>query len=225
MKRIKSALRSCLSPVKNYLFSRSVYLINSLINSKKVNIGSGKRAWVGWTLLDEITDLNIQRAKFSEKTILDFRSNSQNMIYSSHFFEHINRNVTEKLLEEAFRVLTSGGFLIIKIPNYDSVLDSFFRGDYEVINNFSFGNLPKSWPLHGTEDNIESRVSMIFAGYYTRSYGEHFTDPESVDEELGYHGPAKISKNELLEILNTKNPAFISDRLVEEIFRRRQACR
>jgi hypothetical protein len=58
---------------------------------------------------------------------------------------------------------------------------------------------------------------MIFAGYYTHNYGDHFLKPEVANIELGYHGPAKLPKLEVLRILKSKDPREISEKLVNVI--------
>jgi SAM-dependent methyltransferase len=188
-----------------------------LFKPKKLNIGSGRRAWIGWSLLDEISDLNIINTKFSENTKLNFQSDSQLIVYSSHFFEHIDTLTTNNLLCEIKRVLKHDGYLVIKIPNYDAVLESYFNGNYELISKFSFAGLPEGWHRHGVDNSIENKLSMIFAGYFTRGYGDHFLNRGELDKTNGYHGPAKIQKETLMQILESKNPALISENLVSLI--------
>lgn len=168
-------------------------------------------------MLDEISDLNIVYTKFSEYTKLNFQSDSQLIVYSSHFFEHVDVLTTNNLLVEIKRVLKPDGFLVIKIPNYDAVLESYFNGNYELIPKFSFGGLPEGWHKHGVDNNIENKLSMIFAGYFTRNYGDYFLDRGENDQTNGYHGPAKIQKKALMQILESKNPALISENLVSII--------
>ena len=194
-----------------------VFVLNFLFKPKKLNIGSGRRAWIGWSLLDEISDLNIINTKFSENTKLNFQSDSQLIVYSSHFFEHIDTLTTNNLLCEIKRVLKHDGYLVIKIPDYDAVLESYFNGSYELISKFSFAGLPEGWHRHGVDNSIENKLSMIFAGYFTRGYGDHFLNRGELDKTNGYHGPAKIQKETLMQILESKNPALISENLVSLI--------
>jgi predicted SAM-dependent methyltransferase len=205
------------SLIRNNFFPILVFVINSIIRPKKLNIGSGKRAWIGWNLLDEIDDLNISYVRFSKQTELKLDSDSQCLIYSSHFLEHIDFETARQVLLEARRVLNLNGYLVIKIPNYDSVLSSYFNGDHKFIEKFSFCDLPKLWPYHMVENNIESKISMIFAGYYTQSYGDHFLRPDKLNLELGYHGPAKLSTIKVREILKLNDPAVICEKLVSVI--------
>ena len=203
--------------IRKFILARIIFYLNLVIKPKNLNIGSGKRAWIGWNLLDEIHDLNIDYVKFSENTNLNFESNSQILVYTSHFLEHVNYYTALRVLQEAKRVLHPKGYLVVKIPNYDSVLKSYFNGDHQYIEKFGFGNLPKSWPKYMVEDDVESKVSMIFAGYYTHNYGDHFLKPEEANIELGYHGPAKLPKSEVLKILTLKDPHKISEKLVNLI--------
>ena len=168
-------------------------------------------------MLDEISDLNITNTKFSKNTKLDFQSDSQLIVYSSHFFEHIDILTTNNLLFEIKRILKPNGFLVIKIPNYDAVLESYFNRNYELILKFSFAGFPEGWHRHGVENNIENKLSMIFAGYFTHDYGDHFLNPGDRGSTNGYHGPAKIQKENLIKILESKNPALISEDLVRII--------
>ena len=155
--------------------------------------------------------------KFSGKTKLNFQPNSQLIVYSSHFFEHIDVETTNNLLFEIKHVLSPNGFLVIKIPNYDAVLESYFNRNHDLITKFSFAGLPESWHKYGVDKSIENKLSMIFAGYFTHDYGDHFLNAGKIDNISGYHGPAKIQKSELVEILKSKDPALISKKLVQII--------
>jgi SAM-dependent methyltransferase len=139
------------------------------------------------------------------------------MVYSSHFFEHVDILTSNNLLFEIKRILKPNGYLVIKIPNYDAVLESYFNGNFELILKFSFADLPETWFRHGVENNIENKLSMIFAGYFDFNYGDHFLNPREIDGTNGYHGPAKIQKGALQQILESKNPALISKNLVSII--------
>ena len=191
----------------------AVFVLNKFLIRKKLNIGSGKRDWLGWNLVDEVNGLNIRNIKFRQDTNLPFKTSSQKLIYSSHFFEHIGPSQLSKVLSEIYRVLSLDGLFIIKLPNWDNVLDTYFSKNFKYIESFPFGDLPQSWPLHAVANNVENKMSMIFAGYFTKYYGDYFINNSSGSSIIGYHGPAKIAQKELIQIFESRNPNKISNKL------------
>lgn len=190
-----------------------IFLLNKFLIRKKLNVGSGKRDWLGWNLVDEVNGLNIRNIKFSQDSDLPFKTSSQKLIYSSHFFEHTSPSQLSKVLSEIYRVMSPNGLFIIKLPNWDKVLDTYFSKDFNYIESFPFGDLPQSWPLHAVENNIENKMSMIFAGYFTKHYGDYFINNNSGSTIKGYHGPAKINLEELIQIFKSRDPNKISNML------------
>lgn len=59
-------------------------------------------------------------------------------VYSSHFLEHLFRRDGEKLLQESFRVLKSGGTVRIAVPDLAIALSLYSAGEKEkmLLDNF-----------------------------------------------------------------------------------------
>jgi predicted SAM-dependent methyltransferase len=55
-------------------------------------------------------------------------SETVDIVYSSHFFEHIYRDEADSLLRETFRVLKPGGLVRINVPDLTMALEAFSAG-------------------------------------------------------------------------------------------------
>jgi len=74
---------------------------------------------------------------------LPFSENTVPNIFSSHFFEHLFKEQTEKLLLECFRVLLPGGRIRICVPSLEDAvggieraIESYKNGDIEAVQTY-----------------------------------------------------------------------------------------
>jgi len=64
---------------------------------------------------------------------LPFNDNSVDVIYHSHFLEHLYKEDAEKFLKECYRILKPGGLMRVVVPDLEVVLEMFKDGDKEKI--------------------------------------------------------------------------------------------
>ena len=64
--------------------------------------------------------------KFADATKrFNFASNSVDIIYSSHMFEHLSRDSAKNFIKESHRVLRKGGILRIVVPDLKKRVDDY----------------------------------------------------------------------------------------------------
>ena len=70
-----------------------------------------------------------------------------------------------------------------------------------------------SWKNKSVPVTPENIFSMMFCGYWTTDYGDHFSGQVNKDAPLAYHGPADIPSGDLVSLMQTRDPHFISAEL------------
>lgn len=96
-------------------------------------------------------------------SILPFPDSSQDYVFASHVLEHIYNPI--ETIEEWFRVLKTGGYLVICVPHkylYEKKLDlpSQYNEDHKrfytpglLLNEIDVALVPNSWRLRYMRDN------------------------------------------------------------------------
>ncbi len=85
-----------------------------------VNIACGNAYLPGWTNLDySPVTTDVIRADLTGR--LPLADNSADLVYSSHFFEHIPTDRTAGFLAECHRILRPGGVLRLVMPDFDDI--------------------------------------------------------------------------------------------------------
>lgn len=187
-------------PLHAYYYSESKSNFLPHSQTRLINIGSGIRDWKNWLLLDEITHPYIFPFKSSVSCSLPANTESADIIYTSHHIEHISNETLERLLQESYRVLEKGGYLILKYPDYDWFIQQYRSGDLEFMNNKGVESVLWSWSRMGVADNIENRLAMMIVGYWNTFYGDHFSGKIEQNKNA-YHGPAKVDQDKLKNLL------------------------
>lgn len=149
-----------------------------------LNIGGGK-GWEhkGWINLDA------SRGHFlTPETVFPVPDKSCEIVYSSHAFEHLSDETVDQMLRETRRVLK--GTFVLKIPDYDAVLDAWRNGDEEYLSAERWGmtKVIPTWKNKDVKNSLDHRASMVFCGWWNNEYGDEFgsRNPEA---EGAYHGP------------------------------------
>jgi len=180
-----------------------------------LNIGGGPE-WNedGWINLDGALDTH-QPGYFDFDTLttpaaaLPFPAARFDLVYSSHCLEHLSDATVGRLLPECARVLTAGGDLVLKIPDFTRVLDAVRSGDDAFLRDscWSFETVSPTWAARGVADDALSRASMIFCGFWNASHGNHFARGDGrADDRLAYHGPAPMPPADVRALLRTASP-------------------
>lgn len=184
--------------------------INKVVPRQKVNIGSGIRYWVGWNMLDEIRHPAITFTKISSDFRLPLPNNSQTLVYSSHFLEHIPENAVLSLTSEIQRVMQKSALLVLKVPDFDLLVTEYRDNAFETIKRYKLETLSRTWGQFGVTSSFKNMTSMVFAGFWSKEYGQHFTHRKLIDSRLGYHGPARLPEEQLDSIFYNHGPKDIS---------------
>ncbi len=92
----------------------------------KLHLGCGPNIKRGWINVDQRQGVDLQ---LDLREPLPFPNESCSMIYSEHFFEHIDYpEPVTSLLKECWRVLRPGGQFSIVVPDIELVLRCYFEG-------------------------------------------------------------------------------------------------
>lgn len=164
----------------------------------KLNIGGGPHFnHPGWINLDATTGF-----KLTPTCKFDMTNGATDLVYSSHCLEHLDDDTVQQVLAESRRVLKSDGRLVIVLPDFDKALQHYMIGDIEYFGGpWGFPSVSWSWPRKGVTDNIASRCSMIFCGFWNAAWGDHFGTRLS-DSSRAYHGPAPVTGIELDDVFD-----------------------
>ncbi|MEQ8331566.1 methyltransferase domain-containing protein [Nisaea sp.] len=191
---------------------------------RAVNIGGGVHFdYPGWINLDEFSPRIPWRMSFSPSVRLPIKDAEVPLVYSSHCFEHLSDATVHQLLSEAYRVLKLGGQLVVKLPSFDRVLEQYLDGTSSGILEPKQWGLPAlfdMWKRRGVSPGITSYASMIFCGFWNKSYGMEFNGDRGQRDSEAYHGPACISEEQADRILRSStSPHFIAAQLKSEVLR------
>jgi predicted SAM-dependent methyltransferase len=77
---------------------------------------------------------------------------SADVIYCSHFLEHLNKNDGRHFLKECFRSLKNGGLLRVVVPDLDFALVMYQRGEIEEMQD-SFFYTSENWDFAAHKHN------------------------------------------------------------------------
>lgn len=122
----------------------------------KINLGCGSVRPLGWVNTDSSLNANIQKIPFFGKLITKmfnpviyessncmymnlnktwkFKTESIDIVYASHLYEHLSLNSAELFLTEAYRTLKPGGVMRIVVPDLFQIvvkyLEDFKKANY-----------------------------------------------------------------------------------------------
>lgn len=179
----------------------------------KVNLGGGREFdGLDWWNLDATS--GPQPIRFSEHTQYHFPAASIDLAYSSHTLEHLNDATIDQMLSQLHGGLKPQGTLILKIPDFEAVLQAYRKGDESFFENYRWGleSILKTWEKRGVRPTTLYKASMIFCGFWTGDLPDHFAGGVQYGEQ-SYHGPAPLPARETENILLLHTPHKISSLL------------
>ncbi|MCP4629900.1 MAG: methyltransferase domain-containing protein [bacterium] len=95
----------------------------------KLNVGCGKNLKHGWVNIDLSRNADLQ---LDLREPLPFKAESASMIYSEHFFEHLEYpDQAFNFLGESLRVLQAGGLFSVGVPDTEWPIRSYADEDEE----------------------------------------------------------------------------------------------
>lgn len=192
-----------------------------LTNYKEfLNIGGGPSFdYPGWINLEGVTSsTNPFPFDLTSNCRFPVPSGTVRVVYSSHCLEHLDDDTVLRIIREARRVLGKSGRLVIKIPNYEDVIEA-----WQSSNNLYFSeqwgleDVVDTWRNKDIADTIDYRASMVFCGFWNSNWGQHFDLNRPKNGNLSYHGPAPMGIEKLRELLKTSNPRKIVQSLVSNV--------
>ena len=163
-----------------------------------VNIGGGSAAHEGWLNFDALTGFDL-----TPHSAFPVHDSTAAIVYSSHCFEHLDDKTIDRMLVEARRMLAPDGHLVLKLPDYERVLDRYRAGDEAFFNQWGIQKLVHMWPSQEVKDTIAARACMIFCGMWNPSYGDknaEFTKQIGTGADA-YHGPAPMDDDSYRTVL------------------------
>lgn len=183
-------------------------------SASKVNIGSGNRNWDGWICLDQLDADGVTNITFDEIVEFPIDAASVSLFYSSHFFEHASDEVIHRILSEMKKTALPNCVFVLKIPDFSWFLDQYKFGVADSMVGKGIESVLWSWESKGVEDSFENRLAMMFCGYWTSQYGDHFSG--AITRQAGaYHGPPIFLKEELGRLFMNGTPHEVARTLVE----------
>jgi predicted SAM-dependent methyltransferase len=188
--------------------------INTQFSCKKINLGSGKKSWILWRCFDELKYPTIETLKFNAATTLPEDVDSINLFYSSHNLEHLDDDTVDNIFNQVFKKLNHGGTFVIKMPDFEYLIHAYRNGELSEINDSGVLDTMYTWPMKKVLPTIENKISMVFCGYMSKDYGNHFESDRSISKN-SYHGPCVISQEKLKKILLNESVRNISKILKE----------
>ncbi len=142
----------------------------------KVNLGSGPlKGQDGWLNIDSLEGADI-KADIAEG--IPLKDGSVEMLYSSHFLEHLDYQQVCRSLIECHRVLVAGGTILLCLPNARKYIESCFSGEMKRLV-LSDGTKFEA-PLFLREGDLIYAAAMVQTGspidwvnYIAYSNGDH----------------------------------------------------
>ena len=95
----------------------------------KLNVGCGPNLKAGWINIDLSDKADLQ---LDLREPLPFAAESVSLVYSEHFFEHLEYpDQALNFLKESLRILQPGGLFSVGVPDTEEILKAYASGDRE----------------------------------------------------------------------------------------------
>lgn len=136
-----------------------------------INVGGGP-FWEapGWINLEEVvSEKNPNPFYLHPHCLFPAEEGSLQNIYTSHALEHLPETTVLRILSESFRCLKDQGNLVIKIPDYDQVLDCWRKKDASFFQSqWGIEGVVHTWRQKGICDCLDHRAAMILCSFFHR---------------------------------------------------------
>lgn len=182
---------------------------------KYINIGAGPHFPIlkDWLILEEVVSYNNPFSfKLTKDCVFPVPDGAAELVYSSHCLEHLDDATVDRVLSESVRALKNDGVLLLKLPDFETVLNTWReRGE----NIFTIGfeeEILSAWARKGVAVSDINKISMLFCGFWNDAYGDHYSKKISLSPKA-YHGPAPVLSGELESLLRTRRPHEITSAL------------
>lgn len=166
----------------------------------KLHLGAGDDIRLGWVNIDlrlrippHIDPVRQPDTVFINHDLrrgLPLDDGSVDVIYSSHFFEHLSFDEGLALMRESHRVLSDGGRFRIALPTFRAMFQAYLDGDDRYFDTIAIEDLFPNAP----RDTL-TRIDHVNYGVY--QHGEHRAvyDEDKTTALLkvaGFHNPQSV---------------------------------
>lgn len=114
----------------------NIQTTTSITDFRKLHIGPGsgwKKSGEEWCTLDVDPALGDVVIDLNDFDSLPFPDDSIECIYGSHVFEHVNPWSSQRLFQECYRVLVSGGYFRLVLPDVRRSIEEYIQGNSEYL--------------------------------------------------------------------------------------------
>jgi SAM-dependent methyltransferase len=142
----------------------------------KVHLGCGAEVRAGWVNIDlgfGFWSGRIKRPaqggiriRHDLRRGLPIEHESCEIIYSSHFFEHLEYRYGMRLMRDCYRALQPAGVFRMAMPNFRGLFEAYLRDDYDYVRLIDISEAQPD-----VERGTESLVDYVNYGVY--QFGEH----------------------------------------------------
>ena len=113
---------------------------------------------------------------------IPFRSNSIDVIYSSHFLEHLNETDGCFFVSECHRCLKPSGILRIAVPDLDIAFKMYKEGKVEeMLNLFFFTSDSYDFHMHKYNYNFQTLKQLLISSGFSSIDKRNFREGECPD--------------------------------------------
>jgi len=133
----------------------------------KLNIGSFTDMfyynWMNIDILDLTEFCKSQSYHFIQHDVTKgilFEDNKVDLIFTSHFLEHIDRAQGKQFLKECYRVMKPGGVIRISVPNALLLTSEYIASDIKKYSCINVG-------VENAEDEAEAYYELLLANHKT----------------------------------------------------------
>lgn len=162
----------------------------------KLHLGCGADVRSGWINIDlmltapagfDLSQPNTACISYDLRNGLPVPDGCAKMVFSSHFFEHLEYWHGKKLMADCYRALQSGGIFRIVLPDYKLFFKAYLAGDRSFFEPLRYGLV-----------EAETATLADFMTYAVYQFGEHCAiyDVERLEvvlRNIGY-GEVRVSQ-------------------------------
>jgi predicted SAM-dependent methyltransferase len=183
----------------------------------KVNLGCGTDVREGWVNIDLFTDgpppaPGARVVNFDLRRGLPLADGSCSVVYSSHFFEHLEYRDGVRLMRDCHRCLEPGGTFRTALPDLRQDFEAYVRADNRANEEFDelvgpdFGEDFEL--IRGLEPELRGRARVDYLNYSVYQYGEHrvIYDEEKLRLVLEHIGFRSVTESPFREGLDLDEP-------------------
>lgn len=215
-RKVKELMVNFFYKIYSRIYTQLVIQVNRLVKKNSLNIGGGPYfCAIGWLNLEEVKSrINISPFKLTPNCIFPLDNGVIKNVYASHCLEHLDSNTAKRVLEESLRVLENKGKLVIKIPDFDLILNAWRNNDALLFKDelWDYGSVVPTWKNRNIIDCLDYRAAMLFCGFWNKAYGDHFGRKIAKNRDA-YHGPPTVEVPFLRKLISDHTPWQISSEL------------